>query len=302
MKNISTLPNVDAPTGNRDLGEMRDDTIPGDGNGTPVREDWQQDMYYALRAVMDLAGLTPDDTEEGVTTSQFADAIVSLADPIGTIKSWDKSFPNTPALKSWYVECDGSAISDADSPFNGYRSRNLNGGDVVLSLSWTADGGGAYTTVGATDITALAVGDDISGSGISAGSIIIDITVTTVTISDVAAAGTISSTFTNRGRFIRGGTVSGLGENDAMQKITGVFDIGIGGNGCRLKSGSASGSFTYNNKSDINTTESKALSDSDFLDDISFDSANSTSPNTAKTNDDETRPIDTSHVWIMKIK
>lgn len=75
MKLMSSVPNTDTPTANQDVGVPRDDVTPGDGTGTPVREDWQADLYYGLRAILDKAGLTPDNSEEGVVTSQVADAM-----------------------------------------------------------------------------------------------------------------------------------------------------------------------------------------------------------------------------------
>jgi hypothetical protein len=75
MKLLSSIPNVDAPTANQDVGVARDDVTPGDGTGTPVRQDWQNDLYYGLRAMLNLAGLTPDNSVEGVTSSQVANAL-----------------------------------------------------------------------------------------------------------------------------------------------------------------------------------------------------------------------------------
>jgi hypothetical protein len=79
MKDISGLPNVDAPTANLINGVMNDVATPGDGTGTPVRVDWQSDLYYALIAIMNEAGITADDTAEGATSSQFKDAILRVA-------------------------------------------------------------------------------------------------------------------------------------------------------------------------------------------------------------------------------
>jgi hypothetical protein len=79
MKDISGLPNVDAPTANLINGVMNDVATPGDGTGTPVRLDWQSDLYYALIAIMNEAGITADDTAEGATSSQFKDAILRVA-------------------------------------------------------------------------------------------------------------------------------------------------------------------------------------------------------------------------------
>ncbi len=291
MKDLSTVPNIDSATGNRDRGVMRDDTTPGDGTGTPLREDYLQDIYYALRAVLNAAGNTPDESEEGVLASQFLDSLIQIAEPVGTIKDWDKTFPSTPSLPSWYVECDGTVISDSDSPFNGYRSRNLNGANVVLSVDWTADAGGAYGTVAATDITALAIGDQVSGSGIAANTFVTNVAGTTVTISDTAASGNISTTFTNDGRFLRGASASGVGQVDEFQghnhDIYAAFwnASSSGGTEARLTTASAA---SVTNKDSVGN---------EFVRD-EVDNGSDGTPRTGS----ETRPINTSVVKIMKIK
>lgn len=246
-----------------------------------------------------LEQVTPNNTKK-TTWATIKSNLSALLDPepIGTIKAWDKTFPSTPTLSSSYVECDGSVISDAGSVYNTYRSRNLNGANVVLTLTWTPDAGGSYATVVATDLTALAVGDDVTGTGIAASSYISDITGATVTITDISATGSISSTFTNRGRFLRGNSASGVGANDAMQRITGEYYLldasyGIGRTGNLVSGALKRGTATVNGIGAAPGSASNA---------IAFDNAASISPNTAKTDDVETYPINLDVVYIMKIK
>ncbi|TRZ64712.1 MAG: hypothetical protein D4Q79_00980 [Spirochaetia bacterium] len=47
--------------------------------------------------------------------------------PIGSIIAWHKSFTNTPALPSGWVEANGQVLSDSNSPYNGQTIPNLNG-------------------------------------------------------------------------------------------------------------------------------------------------------------------------------
>lgn len=47
--------------------------------------------------------------------------------PVGSIIPWLKSYTNTPALGSGFVECNGQVLSDAESVFNGQTIPNLNG-------------------------------------------------------------------------------------------------------------------------------------------------------------------------------
>jgi hypothetical protein len=74
----NTLINVDPPTGNRINGEIRDDVIPQDGTGTPIEDILGNDLYYSLIAIMNAAGVTADDSEEGALTSQVMNAVDKL--------------------------------------------------------------------------------------------------------------------------------------------------------------------------------------------------------------------------------
>jgi hypothetical protein len=74
----NTLINVDPATGNRINGEMRDDVVPQDGTGTPVEETLHNDLYYSLIAIMNAAGITADDSEEGAVTSQVMKSLDKL--------------------------------------------------------------------------------------------------------------------------------------------------------------------------------------------------------------------------------
>jgi hypothetical protein len=47
------------------------------------------------------------------------DAILLTRPPIGSVIAWLKSFTSVPALADGWVECDGSTISDSNSPMNG---------------------------------------------------------------------------------------------------------------------------------------------------------------------------------------
>lgn len=42
-----------------------------------------------------------------------------MAPPVGTILSWHKDLAGTPALNDWWHECDGSLVTDVDSPYVG---------------------------------------------------------------------------------------------------------------------------------------------------------------------------------------
>lgn len=68
--------------------------------------------------------------------------------PIGGITAWAKSFTNVPALPDGWLECDGSVISDSDSPLNGQTLPDLNGDNRFLrgnSTSGTTGGSATHS-------------------------------------------------------------------------------------------------------------------------------------------------------------
>ncbi len=66
--------------------------------------------------------------------------------PVGTIMAWLKSLLHTPAtLPDNWVECDGSVLSDGDSPYDGDTLPDLNGGEFMRGNSTSGGTGGADT-------------------------------------------------------------------------------------------------------------------------------------------------------------
>jgi len=214
------------------------------------------------------------------TTLQYIKAYVD--GNIGDVKHVHEDFPNAPAQPSWWAAMDGSAISDADSPFNGYRLPNDNGADVVLTVTWAS----GVAAIPATDVTALAVGDTVVGSGIAADAVIDDITGTTVTMSDTSFSGSsISTTFSNSGRFWRAAEVSGPGKNHAFQGHKHVMAI---------YGTTTGGGTTYPALGDTYTAGGYSFTSIEN----NYSSAGDGDPRT----DSETRPIYRAYVGYMKIK
>lgn len=82
-----------------------------------------------------------------LSASDLNDSIDETTPPIGAVVSWLKSFTGVPAtLPSGWVECDGSVISDADSPLNGQTLPNLNGSNYFLRGNSTSGGTGGEST------------------------------------------------------------------------------------------------------------------------------------------------------------
>jgi hypothetical protein len=133
-----------------------------------------------------------------------------------------------PSLPASLAACSGQLISDAASPFNGKRLPNLNGENVVLTLTFTATAGGATATVSEADRAAIALHDWVAGSGIAALTYVKSFNYSTgaLVISDAAASGSIPTTFSNEGRSIVGGATFGS-VGDAMQVITGELDVSV---------------------------------------------------------------------------
>ena len=79
--------------------------------------------------------------------------------PIGTIMPWLKSLLHTPAtLPDEWVECDGSVLSDGDSPYDGDTLPDLNGGEFMRGNATSGGTGGADTINLAHDHTMVTSG------------------------------------------------------------------------------------------------------------------------------------------------
>lgn len=66
--------------------------------------------------------------------------------PVGTILPWLKSYTNTPALPTGWVECDGSVLSDAGSVYNGQTLPDLNGDNQFVRGNSTSGGTGGSSS------------------------------------------------------------------------------------------------------------------------------------------------------------
>lgn len=58
--------------------------------------------------------------------------------PIGSIIAWAKSLTGTPSLAEGWIECNGQAITDSDSPYNGLTAPSLNSTNRFLRGSTTS--------------------------------------------------------------------------------------------------------------------------------------------------------------------
>ena len=97
------------------------------------------------------------------------DAIIDRVCPIGGIIAWAKTLTNVPALpaSSGFVECDGSVISDSDSPMNGETLPDLNGDNRFMRGNTTSgDVGGEDTSTYVGEVVSNQSADvSVYGSG-----------------------------------------------------------------------------------------------------------------------------------------
>jgi hypothetical protein len=86
--------------------------------------------------------------------------------PIGAVIAWIKSFTGVPALatqgRDEWVECNGQAISDVESPLNGQTIPNLN-----------ASGGGTKRFLRGSTTSGTTGGTDTHTHSIQSGSILV---------------------------------------------------------------------------------------------------------------------------------
>ena len=66
--------------------------------------------------------------------------------PVGSIVAWAKTLTGTPAIPTGWVECDGSVLSDADSPLDGVTIPDLNGNNNFMRGNSTSGGTGGAAT------------------------------------------------------------------------------------------------------------------------------------------------------------
>ena len=96
--------------------------------------------------------------------------------PIGGIIHWAKTLSGVPqTLSDGWVECDGSVVSDGDSPLDGVTIPDLNGDNRFLRSNSTSGGTGGADTIdiehnhtGTTGASSLPTGGtNTHGSGVA---------------------------------------------------------------------------------------------------------------------------------------
>jgi len=81
-------------------------------------------------------------TAQAVLHGDLNDTIGDTTPPIGTVIGWLADFTGTPAsLPDGWVLCDGSVLSDANSPLNGQTIPDINGDEQFIRGVSGATGG-----------------------------------------------------------------------------------------------------------------------------------------------------------------
>ncbi|MDQ3009057.1 MAG: hypothetical protein M3Q81_05740, partial [bacterium] len=190
------------------------------------------------------------------TLSNQADLVAALAlkassaslTPIGSITAWHKSFANTPALSTSWVECNGQVLSDASSVYNSQTLPNLNGASAATPRFLR----GALTS-GATSGTETHAHTVTGNTGL-AGSHSHTFSGTTSNVADHSH--TLSSvTLSSDGSHSHSASGSTDSSGDHSHGLGGAY-TGSGGDHTHTVSGSASGATDTGYASMSHTTTS----------------------------------------------
>ena len=109
------------------------------GTNTSVTADKLVDSGATFETdgvAVDMIVLNTTDSTEAYVTAVDSETELTLSADIFTGTSKDYDVLATPRLQANWKECDGTAISDSDSPFNGQNLPDLNGGSVEENYSF----------------------------------------------------------------------------------------------------------------------------------------------------------------------
>ena len=81
-----------------------------------------------------------------VDYTELASSLQAIIVPVGGIIAWAKSITGIPSIPAGFIECDGSTISDNDSPIDGETVPDLNGNNNFLRGASASGGTGGAAT------------------------------------------------------------------------------------------------------------------------------------------------------------
>lgn len=150
------------PTG-YPYGAARDDLTPDDGTGTPLQEDWVNDVFGLQQALLNEASIVPSGTPDKVGSSQYLDAIKAVIQDLADqnlktlqLENWDTYQVDTftGSLSGIRHHSSGVFITvgandELQSSFDGITwTRRTSGGGPMDTLYGTAFDGTTYVAVG----------------------------------------------------------------------------------------------------------------------------------------------------------
>jgi hypothetical protein len=131
------------------LGKPRNVTVPGDGTGTPLEQEWLSDLFGWQQALLDAGGITPSGVPDEVGASDYMDALDALYPAIGRMTTAESDITaleaDVAALEASRVTGPASATATAFTRFDGTTGKLVKDG-VVL-------GSDAGAVSGVTDLT-----------------------------------------------------------------------------------------------------------------------------------------------------
>ncbi len=107
------VPNTDVAAGDDKFGSARNSVTRLDGTATPLIEKWLNDIYYALYAVVDKAGVVPSGTRENANTSDFYNSLVLLMNAHQSADFFNPTPQDTPDNT---VKLSKAVVRDPDDP------------------------------------------------------------------------------------------------------------------------------------------------------------------------------------------
>lgn len=169
-------------------GKAQNDSVPGDGSGTPLEAEWVSDLFGWQQALLDEASVTPSGNPDKVGASQYMAAMHLLfadksAESIPSIFNNDVTFNGTVTTND-DVTVNGNITFNGTSLFNGNTILGDVSGDIVqvkatatfvpqarfLGGITTHDGASAYGAAVVGNVTAngwLEVGTTLLVAGTS---------------------------------------------------------------------------------------------------------------------------------------
>ncbi len=137
--------------------------------GTPAAIPYPPDLAedHILLAVIEVPASDTTISSDQIKDSRMLEQGFGTQVPIGGIIPWMSNITGTPSLPTGWALCDGSTISDSDSPLDGQVIPDMNADNRFLRGSDTAGGTGGQETLDLQHTHGLS--SSCSSAGVGAG-------------------------------------------------------------------------------------------------------------------------------------